>query len=468
MQAKRLFLFCVFLISGFDSFAQTSAIADLTKLSNGAAEIIPLDGQWEFYWNQFYFPEDFKSNHVPKPDLLTKTGSWNNYEIDGKKCGSYGFATYRITLINLPENEVVLDAYNVQTTCRIFLNGEKAIEIGEPGETAETSKPMNREEQVIISGGQDSVEVIVHISNFHHRKGGFEHPFEVGTPDAIVQQRLMYFILDCVESAALAIIGLFLFSLYIFRRKDLSILYFALFCLTLSLRPIISVNYLLGFVFPEINWSLMIKLEYLGVLLPSLLMIFYLKELFPKQLPKFFRYLFSILFSVMVLITLFFPPSVFSWLVLPILVLIPAGIFVLVYTIIKAVIAKVDGANYAGIGVIVLFVSLILKILSYAHIIPYVHVLITTLDIGFIFMMSLILGSRFSLQFVKVETLQEKTEQQRVEIEQKKDEVEAQKESLEEKNKEILDSINYAKRIQAAILPSKRVLSELLPEHFIL
>jgi len=30
------------------------------------------------------------------------------------------------------------------------------------------------------------------------------------------------------------------------------------------------------------------------------------------------------------------------------------------------------------------------------------HVAITALDIGFIFMMSLILGSRFSLQFVKV------------------------------------------------------------------
>jgi serine phosphatase RsbU (regulator of sigma subunit)/tetratricopeptide (TPR) repeat protein len=46
--------------------------------------------------------------------------------------------------------------------------------------------------------------------------------------------------------------------------------------------------------------------------------------------------------------------------------------------------------------------------------------------------------------------------------------VEEQKHIVEEKNKEITDSINYAKRIQAAILPSQRIVKELLPDSFIL
>ncbi|MBK6525263.1 MAG: SpoIIE family protein phosphatase [Crocinitomicaceae bacterium] len=46
--------------------------------------------------------------------------------------------------------------------------------------------------------------------------------------------------------------------------------------------------------------------------------------------------------------------------------------------------------------------------------------------------------------------------------------IEEQKDLVEEKQKEILDSINYAKRIQNAILPSQRVVTNLLPEHFIL
>lgn len=48
------------------------------------------------------------------------------------------------------------------------------------------------------------------------------------------------------------------------------------------------------------------------------------------------------------------------------------------------------------------------------------------------------------------------------------DEVRHQKELVDEKNKEIVDSINYAKRIQTAILPPARMVAKFLPESFIL
>jgi serine phosphatase RsbU (regulator of sigma subunit) len=44
----------------------------------------------------------------------------------------------------------------------------------------------------------------------------------------------------------------------------------------------------------------------------------------------------------------------------------------------------------------------------------------------------------------------------------------AQNEIIEEKNKNITDSINYAKRLQTAILPPKDFVNEVLPEHFII
>ena len=43
-----------------------------------------------------------------------------------------------------------------------------------------------------------------------------------------------------------------------------------------------------------------------------------------------------------------------------------------------------------------------------------------------------------------------------------------QNEIIEEKNKSITDSINYAKRLQTAILPPKDFIKSILPEHFIL
>ena len=46
--------------------------------------------------------------------------------------------------------------------------------------------------------------------------------------------------------------------------------------------------------------------------------------------------------------------------------------------------------------------------------------------------------------------------------------IEEQKHLVEEKNKEITDSINYAKRIQAAILPPEKLIKEAIPESFVL
>jgi serine phosphatase RsbU (regulator of sigma subunit) len=59
-------------------------------------------------------------------------------------------------------------------------------------------------------------------------------------------------------------------------------------------------------------------------------------------------------------------------------------------------------------------------------------------------------------------------ENQKMEVELKNEEVTHQKELVEEKQKEIIDSINYAKRIQQAVLTGEDVWKKVSKEHFIL
>jgi serine phosphatase RsbU (regulator of sigma subunit)/Tfp pilus assembly protein PilF len=59
-------------------------------------------------------------------------------------------------------------------------------------------------------------------------------------------------------------------------------------------------------------------------------------------------------------------------------------------------------------------------------------------------------------------------EKQKVIVEQERAEADHQRELVEEKQKEILDSINYAKRIQNALLASNEMLSSNLKNHFVL
>lgn len=60
------------------------------------------------------------------------------------------------------------------------------------------------------------------------------------------------------------------------------------------------------------------------------------------------------------------------------------------------------------------------------------------------------------------------TQKQKLVIEEQKAIVESSHTLLEEKNKEITDSIKYAKRIQSAILPPTKLVKEYLPQSFIL
>ena len=62
----------------------------------------------------------------------------------------------------------------------------------------------------------------------------------------------------------------------------------------------------------------------------------------------------------------------------------------------------------------------------------------------------------------------DKLKEQKEEILQKNDEITLAKHEIEEKNIEILDSINYAKRIQQAILPPESYWNKNLPESFVL
>ena len=53
-------------------------------------------------------------------------------------------------------------------------------------------------------------------------------------------------------------------------------------------------------------------------------------------------------------------------------------------------------------------------------------------------------------------------------IQVQKKEVEKQKELIETKNKEVMDSINYARHIQGSMLPSEKEITKLFPENFVL
>jgi len=71
-------------------------------------------------------------------------------------------------------------------------------------------------------------------------------------------------------------------------------------------------------------------------------------------------------------------------------------------------------------------------------------------------------------QNIEIKAQKEEIQTQRDEIKSQRDSVTKQKEVLEEMHKKITDSINYAKRIQDAVLPISEAARSIMDEHFIL
>jgi serine phosphatase RsbU (regulator of sigma subunit) len=67
----------------------------------------------------------------------------------------------------------------------------------------------------------------------------------------------------------------------------------------------------------------------------------------------------------------------------------------------------------------------------------------------------------------KVQERTREISEQKEEIESQRDEIEAQRDLVFAQKKEITDSIGYAQRIQAAILPQPAYLKNILPEYFV-
>ncbi|HEY0029757.1 MAG TPA: SpoIIE family protein phosphatase [Bacteroidia bacterium] len=91
----------------------------------------------------------------------------------------------------------------------------------------------------------------------------------------------------------------------------------------------------------------------------------------------------------------------------------------------------------------------------------------TAYIIAFICFVYLII--KFSIRrLVRAKTQLEKTIKERTaEVVKQKEEIEIQKQIVEHRNKDITDSINYAQRIQRALLASDQLLKNNLPDHFI-
>ena len=422
-------------------------ILDLSDWDFEEDGIVRLNGEWEFYWEQLLEPGDFSGEGRPQQTGFFHVPSiWNGYEIEGEELSGDGCATFRLrTELGDPRGVHALRLMVMATAYRIWVNGEFLASNGKVGKSPETMIPQSLPQIATFRSGDPTLDIVLQVSNFFHRKGGIWDVIELGTEKQIHQRQKYKEVFEGVLFGSLLIMALFHFGLFGLRRKDLSTLYFGLFCLLIATRLLVTDECFLIALFPDFSWEIAFKIEYLSFYLALPVFAAFIGKVYPEGISRRILQgsaILGILFSLIVLCT---PARIFTY---TLVAYEPVTLFVggyLIYWLIRNLFRGKEGSALFVGGSLVLFLTVINDML-FAYPIVYTGYLVPFGLFIFIFAQSLVSSMRFSRAFRTVEVqsmeLQETNsafreeiaERKRVEEElrQREDELREHRDQLEE------------------------------------
>ncbi len=287
-----------------------NAVADFSNYS--FFKNSKLKGETYFYWEKLLSPAHFQDS-VPIPDAIAQIpGIWNNIEVRGKKIGSNGYGTYFFKIIT-PDNELyAITIKEFDCAYRLWANNEE-VTAGTIGTNKKEMKPNWKRNTIYFQPINNEVRVIIQVSNFHHRKGGAEDMMVFGRSEKIIYYKYAQLGITLLLFGVLLVMFMYHLLLFINRQNDLSLILFSAICLVFSIRLLTTGEKLIFELFPDFNWYLAIKLEYLSYKLAAPLSLGFIYVFYPNEVSKRILKGLILLTSLFCLLVIFSPVMVFSY-----------------------------------------------------------------------------------------------------------------------------------------------------------
>ncbi len=336
---------------------------------------LPLKGNWSFMENKLVSPEDMNPRDF---NTMTFPSLWNDYRADGK---GMGCATYALNVL-LPDTitRLALEIPQLYSSYNVWVDGQKIISAGVTGCEKDNTEPRWVYQMVSFKAKSDTLRIILQLANFHHHKGGAKNPIYLGADHSIRSHFNWSIGSNAVEAFILFAEGIF-FLIFYKRNQKHVILYFALICVTWSIRSVFSNIYPVALIFPEFSWTWLVKLEYITLYLTVIWAALFFMTLFKETSNKIFIYLPIVLNVFFVLFTLLTPAAIFTrWVSLYLIV----AVIVILYGVVLIVRALINDEQGSWFLMISIWVGVLIfgyDIAAYQSSFPYNIVL---LNIGYV------------------------------------------------------------------------------------
>ncbi|WP_240913138.1 ATP-binding protein [Paenibacillus favisporus] len=416
----RAAVFAVLVFTAAWNPAVISASSSLT-VKNGEMQLsgwdfrsdgsIELNGTWEFYWKQLLWPDDLQSTTSPEVSGYVEVpGSWTNHRLNGSPLPPDGYATYRMVIRGLhPSDNVAIKLRNMYSSYALWVNDELEASSGQPGTTPENTSPKYGASIVVPvePSPEGSLTLLIQVSNFTYPKGGINNSLELGDAKLLQKERSGELVQDSLVIGALLVMGVYHLFLYGFRRKDVTPLYFGLFCMCIAFRTmLVGSRYILE-ILPGFSWEWFAKASYLTVYVGEFFLISFIYYLFPQYLSRSVRrvtQMFTLLLTLLVLTT---DIRIYDYSLLPFEIYSIGLVLYAIYASYRIARQRQEGSLLLILGFSLIFVTALNDTLNRKGILD-TPALLQFGVLSFVFMQSLLISKKFSRAFSQVESLSER------------------------------------------------------------
>ena len=445
------------------SIVAHKGILDLRGIKNPGHFVINLNGEWEFYWKKLLHPFDFKTGEY-KPDLYEKVPSyWTNYK-GSVTTERFGYATYRLKILfpkgfNLP---LAIDLPVFDSSYDIYLNGKYLGGNGTPGKSAAETKPEYRRNFYRIEQPGDSLDIIINVANFHHRRGGFWLPVKIGTFSEIQKQLSAIWAAEWSVLSILLGFSIFFLLFYILKPEEKLLGSFGLTTLGLALRPLFTSHFLILNLI-DISWIWIVRFEYLLLYLLIIGWSWFVVNLYPSVFAKILAWFNTILFCTFAFLTLFLPVYIFSY---STVVYYPLMIVLISYLLVESFLGSLRKRKLD----LIYFLAFIFLLIGGLHDMKVslgrassnIGYVLTYIIVLFVFIQTALIMYKWVKAFKEKEKLQNElafvnrnlelmVNERTQELKKRNEEIEKQSSLIALKNKQLSDTIQLKNRIFSVI-----------------
>lgn len=459
MRFKGLFLAfsLLFLLSSCkksgEALVASSGFMNLTAWNRETAPIVPLNGDWEFYWEELIEPGEFEGL---TPGYSKVPGKWNGYEVNGKKVGGRGYATFRLR-VTLPDlEEVAFRNNSIGTSFRIWVNGEELVHSGTVSSNRSEVIPHYLSFIEPYFPQTNELEIVMQVANFDHRMGGIWQPLYIGEYDALSAARSTRLNFDLFLTGALLMMGAYHLFFFLNRKEEKSALYFFLFAIFIVLRIMTTEERFFLMLFPAISWKPLLFVEFNAFFLAVVSFVYFIDSLYPKESNATIRKIIGISAPVYVLFIALTPTYVFTRLLFPIQIIMLAWLIYTSYVLGKAVLRRRDGSRLIVIGLYISLLGIINDSLRSFAIIDSVY--LTPFGVFLLFLIQAVaLAVRFSNSLTREEDFSAGLE---MIVEKRTRELEHERNKLRKKNELMQEELALARKIQMKFIPKSSPLPQ--------